>query len=110
MQMYLFKDKYNLGKPYVYIHPYKQGVVRDVVQRVFSGVEQLIIFGSSVSLSCKANSDVDICVIGDFCESKLSQLRVEGEVMDIVHYPCADSLRQDVRLYDEIKKGVRVYG
>ncbi|MCL1846040.1 MAG: nucleotidyltransferase domain-containing protein [Defluviitaleaceae bacterium] len=108
--MYLFKDKYNLGKPYIYIHPYKQKIVNDIVARAFSEISQLIVFGSAVSLACKPHSDVDVCVIGDFCESKLRELRVTGEALDFVHYTDVDSLRKDRRLCAEVKKGVLVYG
>jgi predicted nucleotidyltransferase len=108
--MYLFKDKYNLGKPYIYIHPYKQMIVRNVVEKVFSDITQLIVFGSSVSLTCKPYSDVDICVIGNFDGIRLGELRVKGEAIDFVHYPCINELQKDKRLFNEIKKGVRIYG
>ncbi|MCL1877621.1 MAG: nucleotidyltransferase domain-containing protein [Defluviitaleaceae bacterium] len=108
--MYLFKDKYNLGKPYIYIHPYKQKIVSDIVERAFDEISQLVVFGSAVSLACKPHSDVDICVIGNFCESRLSELRITGEALDLVHYPDVNTLRKDKRLCAEVKKGVRVYG
>jgi len=108
--MYLFKDKYNLGKPYIYIHPYKQNVVSEVVKNVFKEVNQIIVFGSAVSLACKPHSDVDLCVIGNFCESKLSHLRVKGESIDILHYTSVSDLQKDTRILNEVKNGVRVYG
>jgi predicted nucleotidyltransferase len=108
--MYLFHDKYNLGKPYIYIHPYKQKIVSEVVSRVFDEISQLVVFGSAVSLACKPYSDVDFCVIGDFCESKIKNLRIKGEEIDFLHYKSIDELREDRRLCEEVKKGVKVYG
>ena len=109
--VYLFKDKYNLGKPFIYIHPYKQLLAKQVTDRIFAGISHLLVFGSAVSLACKPYSDLDICVIGDFCESNLSQLRIPGEHLDLIHYTSADVLMKDRRLYKEIaSKGVKIHG
>lgn len=108
--MYLFKDKHNLGKPYIYIHPYKQKIVHEVVARAFEEITQLIVFGSAVSPACKPYSDVDFCIIGDFCESKIKNLRIPGEVLDFMHFKNVEILREDSRFCKEVEKGVRVYG
>ena len=109
--MYQFIDKHNLGKPYTYIHPYKQFLVKNIVDKIFDGVEYLVVFGSATSMACKPYSDLDICVVGDFCESELAKLRVKGESIDILHYCNLEALKEDRRLYNEIaEKGVKVYG
>jgi len=107
---YRFVDKYNYGSPYIYIHPYKQHVVKTIVDNTFPEISQIIVFGSSITTACKPYSDVDICVIGDFDDEHLSSLRVRGEAIDITHFKTVGMLLQDSRLADEVKKGVRVHG
>jgi len=107
---YKFIDKYGYGGSYVYIHPYKQHVVKTIVNNVFPEISQVIVFGSSTTTACKPYSDVDICVIGDFDSEQVSNLRVAGEAIDILHFKNIDSLLEDARLTDEVRKGVRVYG
>ena len=66
-QKRVFKDIHGYGSPYVYIHPYKQKDVYEVIQNAkkYDWIEYIIIFGSSVSLVCKDTSDVDVCIIGE---------------------------------------------
>ena len=108
---YRFIDKYGYGKPFVYIHPYKQQTVKAIVDNVFPGVKQLIIFGSATSTACKPYSDVDVCVIGDFDTEEVTKLRTSEDNLDILHFKNIEILLQDTRLVRELKKkGVRVYG
>jgi len=107
---YRFIDKYNYGEPYVYIHPYKQQVVKAIVDNIFPEISQLIVFGSSTTTACKPYSDVDVCVIGDFDDAQISRLRVKGESIDILHFRSVEQLLQDSCLINEVKKGVRMYG
>jgi len=109
--MYRFIDKHNLGEPYDHIHPYQQIRVRELVNRVFDGITHVIIFGSSVNLTCKPNSDLDVCVIGDFDTDKIKQLRIKDVAMDVLHYKDAETLKDDYRIYREVtERGVQVYG
>ena len=109
--MYKFIDKFGYGEPFVYIHPYKQEVVKNAVNQAFEGISHIIVFGSAVGLACKPYSDVDLCVIGDVCENSLTKLRTKGQPMDILHYTSVEELKKDRRVYEEItRKGVMVYG
>lgn len=105
-----FIDKYGYGKPYVYIHPYKQHVVKAIADSIFPEIGQVVVFGSAVTNACKPYSDVDVCVIGNFDTEKVAQLRVKGEAIDILHFETVDHLRQDDRLVNEVRKGVQIYG
>ena len=59
-----FNDIHNLGFPYHHIHPYKQRIVKDIIASLPLSVENLIVFGSSVSTWHKWWKDIDLCVIG----------------------------------------------
>ena len=108
---YRFIDKYGYGGPYVYIHPYKQQSVKQIVDNVFPEISQVIIFGSATSMACKPSSDVDVCVIGEFDTEQVAQLRQAKDTLDILHFADVESLKQDARLVKELRtKGVRVYG
>ena len=108
---YKFIDKHGYGGPYVYIHPYKQKAVKQIVDNIFPGVSQLIIFGSATSTACKPSSDIDVCVIGEFDTEQVAKLRQAGDVLDILHFVNVESLKHDTRLVNELRtKGVRVYG
>jgi len=108
--MYRFFDKHNYREPYIYIHPYKQQIVKQVVENVFDEIDYVIVFGSAVTTACKPYSDLDICVIGEFDEEKLRALRIKGEDMDILHFSEVKDLLEDKILAREVEKGVVVYG
>ena len=109
--MYRFIDKHNLGEPYIYIHPYRQRDVKELVDKAFEGISYIILFGSSVNDTCKYDSDLDVCVIGDFDEALLKDFRVKGVAMDVLHYKTVDDLKTETYLFNEINKnGVKVYG
>jgi predicted nucleotidyltransferase len=61
----IFFDKYGYGKPFTYIHPFKQKAVKHVVDNVPDSVKMIIVFGSSVTDGCGYDSDIDLCVIGN---------------------------------------------
>ena len=109
--MYKFIDKYNLGKPYIYIHPYMQHHVKRLVDIIPDGITHFIVFGSAVGVACKPYSDLDICLIGDVDDADLAVLRTGDVVLDIHHYATTADLREDEGLFREIRdKGVQVYG
>ena len=107
--MYKFIDKFKLGTPYRYIHPYQQQNVKTLCEKTFDGIEYVIIFGSSVNLTCHQHSDLDVCVIGDFDPILLKDFRIKGVAMDLFHYKSLKEAASDTMLYTGIKEGVVVY-
>ena len=112
--MYKFYDKYNLGEPYVYIHPYRQEDVRRLVEQIPDWVQYLIVFGSSVRVYCKMTSDLDLCVIGPgkFSEDFLSMFE---NGVDVIYYDSVCNYLGKVKQIpfsasgDSYRKGVVVY-
>ena len=93
--MYKFIDKYNLGKPFCYIHPYKQMAVKHLVDNVEDWVENVIIFGSSVTHAHYYDSDLDVCIVGIPTEEFSSQkLRLKGEIYDFILVDSPELLKQ----------------
>ncbi|MCL2378159.1 MAG: nucleotidyltransferase domain-containing protein [Defluviitaleaceae bacterium] len=93
--MYKFLDKHNLGKPFYYIHPYKQLAVKHLVDNVEDWVEGVIIFGSSVTYAHHYDSDLDVCIIGTPKKEFSSRnLRLKGEPYDFILVDSAKLLKQ----------------
>jgi len=93
--MYKFIDKHNLGKPFYYIHPYKQLAVKHLVDNIEDWVEGVIIFGSSVTHAHHYDSDLDVCIIGTPTREFTSRnLRLRGESYDFIPIESAETLKQ----------------
>ena len=115
---WIFKDKYNLGYPYTLIHPYKQKIVKHLVDNRPSWTTHIIVFGSSVRVSHFWWKDLDVCLIGsnDFTSAhEMRKLREKGVEYDFLLYntlgkllDCKDKIN-DVR-GDIFREGVLIYG
>ena len=113
--MYQFIDKWGYGGGYVHIHPYKQKAVKRLIDTVEEWVEYLIVFGSSTQLTCRVDSDLDICVIGEPPSRGNYQVgQIEGTV-DIILKPSVAILKERYEsgtvgvIKDIIEKGVLIY-
>ena len=84
---YLFPDLLSLGEPFQYIHPHKQRIVHQIQQNLPDWVELCIVFGSSIDLSCKEISDIDLAIIG----KRETPIDTLGHETDILLY---DSLEE----------------
>lgn len=60
-----FEDKYKLGGNLKYVHPSKQEAVKEILEIIPDSLEELWLFGSSVTGSCKESSDIDLCLVGN---------------------------------------------
>lgn len=113
--MYQFNDIYGYGKPIIFIHPFKQQVVKKLVEHICPAVTHVIIFGSATLPACRYDSDVDVCLIGDVENMDTSKLLMSGQAYDIVKYHSLTELRQKAEssfhnISKEIyTKGVVVY-
>ena len=114
-KIYKFIDKYGYGRPYIYVHPFKQKQVKLLVDTVEPWVEYIILFGSVVNLTCKSTSDIDICVIGS-PPNKNNYIigDIEGE-HDIILRSSLDEIKDRYKsgtlgaIKDIVEKGIIVY-
>lgn len=95
--MYKFADKYGCGKPYNYIHPYKQEAVKMTLERVPSWVEWVILFGSAIHPMCRQDSDIDLVVVGDNQQEPTDSFVLETHDYDILHYKDVESFLEKVK-------------
>jgi predicted nucleotidyltransferase len=94
--MYKFEDKYEYGGPFVYVNPYKQKAVKHLVDNLDDEVEYVIIFGSATHITCRRDSDIDVCVVGvKTGEFNSRSLRLDGESYDFLTYPSTDALLEE---------------
>ena len=110
-----FFDKHLLGYPYYHIHPYKQSIVKQIIDNVPEGVTHVIVFGSAVHTWHKWWKDLDICFIGGSPKQLYAALPKNDEhSFDVLDYASIDSLfdrssaQSDVR-NQIIEEGVLVY-
>ncbi|HVI39628.1 MAG TPA: nucleotidyltransferase domain-containing protein [Anaerovoracaceae bacterium] len=61
----VFEDQFNIGGNLKYVHPSKQEAVKEILKVIPESLEELWLFGSSISGSCKETSDIDICLVGN---------------------------------------------
>jgi len=114
--MYKFLDKHNLGRPFYYVHPYKQLAVKHLVDNVEDWVDGVIIFGSAVTHAHFYESDLDVCIIGvPTGEFSSYNLRIKGESYDFILVESVTLLKQKSdedfsSIYRDImEEGVVVY-
>lgn len=112
--MYKFIDKYGYGEPYIYIHPHKQQIVKQIVDAIPNWVDYLIVFGSAVNATCKQTSDVDLCVIGQRKDSDNVE-DFDNLHVDIITHNTVTSFKDSISKNpysassDAYNKGVVVY-
>ncbi len=91
--MYKFRDIYNLGAPYIYIHPFKQLAVKKLAENAPEGLDYIIIFGSAVTPACWYGSDIDVCLIGKNIDgTQADAMRSKGQTYDFLTYPDLENL------------------
>ena len=116
-----FFDKYNLGKPYIYIHSHKQEHAKHIVDNKPDWVTHIIIFGSAVHSWHYYEKDLDICIIGENTHklnddfSYRSKLKMKGCSYDFVEYSSVDELltyKESINSigYNILNEGVFIYG
>lgn len=113
---WIFKDIYNLGYPFVHIHPHKQKVVEYLIENSPSWVTHIIIFGSSVGTWHLYHSDLDVCLIGS--DTLTTQERQNMSKRDIrynfLYYKSINEILDNIHELNDVqgeiaRKGVMVY-
>ncbi len=91
--MYKFRDIYNLGAPYFYIHPFKQLAVKKLSENAPEWLDYIIVFGSAVTPACWYGSDIDVCLIGKNIDwTQTDAMRSKGQKYDFLTYPDFENL------------------
>jgi predicted nucleotidyltransferase len=114
--VYKFFDKYNLGAPFIYIHPYKQLAAKKIADNAPENLDYIIIFGSAVTHACRSDSDMDVCLVGREAEDvNTGALRLTGQPYDFLYYPSVEDLIEKSKINkfgvssDILRDGVIVY-
>lgn len=96
------------------IHPLKVNDIKKIIEVIPDSLEELWVFGSTVTEHCRELSDIDLCLIGNTTtdEEKLI-FRAPDSAVDIIKETPEGFLReQNVKgsIYKEVKeKGLMVY-
>ena len=93
------------------IYPTKQKAVKNIVDQLRSEVslDKLILFGSSITMRCHKDSDLDFCV-----GLKQSTVEIKNEISEKIQEACnwsadilwLDRISAEDRIYHDIMKGV----
>lgn len=96
------------------IHPLKQKVVNEIYEFVSKDnrIKKVIIFGSSCTIRCNKDSDIDVCVelidnsndIKNEISEKIQTITKFNS--DILWF---DRLKKGTNIYNNINKGVTIY-
>lgn len=98
------------------IHPLKQKEVVTIYNTIKNNkkINSLIVFGSSTTIRCNKNSDIDICIelnkdkINNETKNEISELLQEklNYNLDIIW---KDRLTKNTNIYKNIERGVKIY-
>lgn len=97
-------------------HPLNQkkiSIIFNIVSKDIR-IKNVIIFGSSTTIRCNKNSDVDICItlnekdISNINKDEISQ-KIQNELNYKADIIWADRVKKDSKLYKNIKKGETIY-
>lgn len=89
-----------------HIHPLKQRAVQDLVDQLslLEGIEDVVIFGSSVEFRCNSYSDLDVCIDGSLDRRELRDFLVKYETDLFFKKDLSERMRQEIE-----KKGISVW-
>jgi len=94
MQRYVFNP--NLNRPLRFVHPIQVKSISHLLSEPFSDyIDYVILFGSSLDLSCGIDSDIDIYIISEHdpeivYKEIYDRLRGIGRPFDILVSACED--------------------
>ena len=101
-------DKLGLGEPYTYIHPYKQGAVKHLVDNKPDWVTHIIVFGSSLTTAHFKFNDLDVCLIGleDEDDFISKGLKLKDVKYDFIIKPSLQALIEDSSTIGCVEKSI----
>jgi len=97
------------------ISEYKQADLQKVLDVIPASVDELWVFGSAVTKFCRPDSDLDVCIIGDFITKEDRKIlahapRYGMDLIDVNHDEFNKESKEKGSIYNEIKsKGLLVY-
>jgi len=105
----IVKSNINLKR----IHPLKQRIVNNIYESLKDNkqIEEVYIFGSSTTIRCNKNSDIDIAIrlINDTKENKEV---ISDVINNICNYNCdiiwLNSIEKETKLYKNVERGLRI--
>ena len=97
------------------VHEYRRKDLQEILQMLPSSVDELWVFGSSVTPYCRPDSDLDILVVGDsITHDELSAIyktpHCAVDLLDATHENFSNWQHQPGSIYNEIaSKGLLIY-
>ena len=98
------------------IHPLKQKIINELYKHICinSSISKVILFGSSINIRCKADSDIDLAI--NLKDDK-NNLDTKNEVSELIQEVCGykadiiwlNGLSKNSKIYNNISKGVVIY-
>ena len=98
------------------IHPLKQKMINELFQLFTNipAISKVILFGSSINIRCKSNSDIDLAILlneNDFNNDTKNQ--VSELIQEKSDYCCdiiwLNDISKKTKLYENIKMGLTIY-
>ena len=105
-RLYNFGDMVGRGGRLKYVYPPKQRVLCEVLDTLPDTVEKLYVFGSSITLRCGRDSDVDICLIGNISANELNQISYSDSPVDVIYCTQEQFDKYQRDEYDNVYKDV----
>lgn len=96
------------------VHPLKVNDIKKIMQVIPESLEELWVFGSAVTEQCRAQSDIDLCLVGNTTSDEERKIfRAPDSAVDIIKETPEGFLReQNIKgsIYKEVKdKGLLIY-
>ena len=106
----------NMNYEAKYIHPLKQKIVNIIYDKIkdIPYLEKLILFGSSITICCNKDSDLDFAIL---LKTEYNDLEHQNEISEIIQeasgYNCdilwLDKLEKNTNIYNNVQRGVTIY-
>lgn len=97
------------------ISSYKQNDLKAVLDVIPESVDELWVFGSSVTPYCRPDSDLDVCVVGDNITKADRKILIHAprhgmDLLDVTHAEFNKERNESGSVFNEVfNKGVLVY-
>ena len=103
-------DKFDMSR----VHPLKQREVLKIYNLLSKSelVESVIIFGSSISMKCNIESDLDLAIyVTEQC-SNIERNEIDILVQEATDWDCdvlwGDHVTEEDRIYEDLQEGLKI--
>lgn len=80
MSLYHFTDLYQSGSKIQHVFPLHQRALLELIARVPDSVQEVWVFGSTLTLRCGQGSDLDVCLVGEISLEETKDLWVLNRI------------------------------